>query len=88
MKIEIVQIFDIEDKDFGGDYLEVEVYCNGDLISEYGDHYHDKGLERAEGFVDGFLIGADVNILNVTIARLNRHEEIVDDNWEENLEDE
>lgn len=49
-----------DDKSCGGDYNDVEVIVDGKLAVQYGDHYHDKGTEKAEGFVDG-LIFAGLN---------------------------
>jgi hypothetical protein len=41
---------------FGGDYREIEIFMNGDLVASYGDHYHDKGREKADGFYDAISI--------------------------------
>lgn len=38
----------------GGDYESVGVYLGPDLIVDYGDYYHDKGVERAEAFIQGY----------------------------------
>jgi hypothetical protein len=56
LELTIVEIFSREDEDFGGDYIEVEVRDGDDLITEYGDHYHDKGRERAEAFIEGWMM--------------------------------
>lgn len=39
----------------GGDYYDVEIVLEstGEVIAQFGDHYHDKGLEKAEGFIEG-----------------------------------
>ena len=44
---------DINDYLCGGDYREVSITIDGTEMVRYGDHYHDKGRDKAEGFVDG-----------------------------------
>ena len=45
---------DGEDDDFGGDYWDLEILDeNGACIKTYGDAYHDRGSDKAEGFIDG-----------------------------------
>ena len=59
MKIEIKEIHGYyegeEVNDCGGDYDGVEVIIDDVVVAEYGDYYHDKGAEKAEGFVEGYL---------------------------------
>lgn len=38
-----------------GDYSRIEIYRDDVLVQEYGDQYHDKGREKAEGFFDGII---------------------------------
>ncbi len=43
------------DNEFGGDYDSVDVCLRiGDdrFLFQYGDYYHDKGLEKAQGIID------------------------------------
>ena len=60
-KVEILCCFPSE-ADFGGDYTSVEVAFDGKTVAEYGDYYHDKGSDKAEGFVQGvaFALGAQL----------------------------
>lgn len=39
------------------EYEYVTVELDGIELVEYGDHYHDKGRERAEAFVQGWHAG-------------------------------
>lgn len=39
----------------GGDYTEVRILIDDVLHIKYGDHYDDKGRDKAEGFLDGYL---------------------------------
>jgi hypothetical protein len=59
MQIEIKELHGYyegdEENDCGGDYDAIEVIIDGETVAEYGDHYHDKGFEKAEGFVEGYL---------------------------------
>ena len=40
------------DPDMCGDYDHVTVESEGQIIATYGDYYHDKGMEKALGFLD------------------------------------
>lgn len=40
------------DKNCGGDYREIEIFMDDKLVETYGDHYHDKGRDKSEGFYD------------------------------------
>ena len=54
MKITRIRHFSKEDDpECNGDYHGVTLEWNGEVIASYGDHYHDKGYEKSEGFVDG-----------------------------------
>ena len=59
MKIKILEIHEYyegeEVNDCGGDYDAIEVIIDDEVVTHYGDHYHDKGAEKAEGFVEGYL---------------------------------
>lgn len=56
-------------QDFDGDPYGYVVELNGEDIAEYGDHYHDKGQDKAEGFVHGYLyafgFGEDDHIVSI-----------------------
>jgi hypothetical protein len=54
-KIEIITHYTKSNLD--GDYSDVEVLLNGEQIGNWGDSYHDKGTEKAEGFVAGLIWG-------------------------------
>lgn len=41
-----------DDKDCGSDEYAVSVTVCGYTVAQYGDSYHDKGYEKAIGFVD------------------------------------
>ncbi len=57
-KIEKLYCFPSKD-DFGGDYSSVEVAFDGKTVAEFGDYYHDKGDDKADGFIEGvaFALG-------------------------------
>ena len=41
----------------GGDYAWIEIRDKrGELITWYGDDYHDKGYDKMKGFIDGMTI--------------------------------
>jgi len=53
MNVKITEHFSKEhDPKCYGDYCEVTIEVDGKLVRTYGDHYHDKGAERAEGYKD------------------------------------
>ena len=41
----------------GGDYSDVEVLLDGELLETFGDEYHEKGLTSSQSFVTGFITG-------------------------------
>lgn len=52
-----------------GDYSAVTVNIDGKLCAYYGDYYHDKGEERADGFVDGMrYLNPDANVTYNKVA--------------------
>lgn len=63
--LEIVTYFREDDFDFGGDYDGIRIFENGKVIRTYGDHYHDKGRERSQGYLDALK---DMNV-EVTVAQ-------------------
>jgi hypothetical protein len=52
LKVKKITRYEIDDTDCGGDYSEVLIEIRGEVVATYGDHYHDKGQEKAEGFID------------------------------------
>lgn len=60
--IEIITHFGKDDKDCSCDYYSVDVKFEGKIVRHYSDHYHDKGAEKAESFVDGVLFAEGHNI--------------------------
>lgn len=45
------------DTKFSKDYTSIEVLIDGTVVAEYGDEYHDRGMERADSFIDGYVLG-------------------------------
>lgn len=64
-KVAIHYVFPSED-DFGGDYYAVRVLFDGKQVVEYGDHYHDKGEDKADGFIEGFFAALGKIVPKVT----------------------
>lgn len=55
IKIRVERVHDKDPKSgFGvnGDYVMYRIFINDKLEITYGDHYHEKGQEKADGFVD------------------------------------
>ena len=42
-----------EDPEYLSDYAEVSLHVDGVEVARYGDAGHDRGREKAEGFVTG-----------------------------------
>jgi len=52
----VITYYHPDDKEFMGDYHSIEILdSTGVVVMNYGDHYHDKGSERAQGFIEGIL---------------------------------
>ncbi len=68
MSAHIVMVihYDTLDTYFACDYLSMEVIIDGKVVRDYGDNLHDRGLEKAEAFIDGFLCGKNKNWTPVT----------------------
>ena len=46
--------YSVDDEECNGDYYSVELKdSNGRTVARWGDDYHDKGLDKAEGFIQG-----------------------------------
>jgi hypothetical protein len=55
MKVFIIySVFPSED-DFGTDEWEIHLELDGEIIAKFGDYYHDKGSEKAKGFIEGYV---------------------------------
>lgn len=57
----------------GGDYIEVNVLIDDELYVTYGSHYDDKGRDKAEGFIDGYV--AAMGSVNTEYEDLVVHDE-------------
>ena len=51
MDINVITHYYADDTDCYGDYAAVSIEIDGIEIIQFGDHYHDKGREQAEGFI-------------------------------------
>lgn len=72
--LKIVTHYFETDPRFLGDYTSVEVHLDGVKVVEYGDAYHDKGQDKAQGFVDAVkaLVGEEhLNIQHERVADYN-----------------
>ena len=49
----VTGLFQSED-DFNGDAEAFVVMLEGKKLAEFGDDYHDKGQDKAEGFIFGY----------------------------------
>lgn len=70
MYIEVISHYDKnEDEYCTGDYCAVTVKIDDKTCQRYGDYYHDKGEQKAEGFIDGVrYFNPDVNVIYIKIA--------------------
>jgi len=63
IRVRIISHHDPEDMDGGGDECGVSVFVNDMCVAQYGDYYHDKGREKAIGFVDALRsLGYDFEV--------------------------
>ncbi len=70
MKFYVVTHYDQDDTEFMYDYTEVSVRHEGAVVAHYGDSYHDKGFEKAEGFIDGVKVMAELAGKTVEVVYL------------------
>lgn len=59
-EIAILKHYQKDDKEFSGDYSSIEILFDNKITVIYGDFYHDKGQERSEAFIEGFLKAVDL----------------------------
>jgi hypothetical protein len=64
--------FPKSDKNCNGDYYDVDVVVHaGERTwgAQYGDSYHEKGYERAEGFIDALqtVLGPKIPVLRIHV---------------------
>ena len=45
-----------------GDYEYVTIEKDGKVLKRYDDYYHDKGEEKADGYLDGYLAASKCDI--------------------------
>ena len=75
MNIETLIRFSADDAKFLGDYCEVLVLIDGKVARTFGDAYHDKGLVKADAFVDGFLHAVgDTQKISVAVRKVADYE--------------
>jgi len=59
-RIEVITHYPEDDKECLGDYIDIEIVVTGSSGAQryqrYGDHYHDNGSDKAEGFVDALQL--------------------------------
>lgn len=53
IEVTILTHFSKDDTDCSGDYYDIEIIINDKVVMTYNDYYHDKGEEKATGFIDG-----------------------------------
>lgn len=51
IKITVITHYHQSDPDFHADYWGVTVEFDGEEVAKFGDEYHDKGEDKAQGFV-------------------------------------
>ena len=70
MELDFVYHYEVDDKDCSGDYWDIEVFHKGELITEFGDEYHDRGMDKLEGFIEGieWITDSDVIVNRTEVA--------------------
>lgn len=73
IQIKIITHYLVDDPEFEGDYTQIEIFMNmglgHKLVKTYGDYYHDKGDEKAAGFMDGIsALTDDYSIEEIEVA--------------------
>ena len=68
--VKLVTHFFEDDEDQSGDYAGVDLYINDKMVKSFGDYYHDKGLEKAEAWVDciRWIIDDDIKVERENIS--------------------
>ncbi len=71
--ITVITHYPKSDKKCEGDYYDVEVFvkeAHQEFAMQYGDYYHDKGHDKAQGFVDAIhtLFGDKISVIRYNVA--------------------
>jgi hypothetical protein len=75
MKVDIIVYYGHDDPEFVYDYHAVAIEIDGEEELRYGDSYHDKGEEKAEGFADAILFLNPHAIVEWHVGNLTEEEE-------------
>lgn len=68
MNIVVIKHFYKDDIECGGDYASIDIEINKIKVITFGDYYHDKGEEQAQGFIEATKhFFPDCQILHVSI---------------------
>ena len=64
MLIEVVTHYHQDDVRCSSDYIDMEIFVDGEFVKSWGDDYHDKGHEKVEGFLEAVehFFGSDQEI--------------------------
>ncbi len=71
MKLKIVTHFTTDDPEFCADYYDIELFDESDeLVTEFGDYYHDRGDDKVEGFIEGaeWALGEKIEVERINVA--------------------
>ncbi len=53
--VKVITHYYKDDVNYTGDYDSVEIQINNTPVVLFGDSYHDKGKEKAQGFIEACL---------------------------------
>jgi hypothetical protein len=56
MTITRITRYGTDDPECNGDYYEVILKHGRKILGHFGDYYHDKGWEKADGFIAGMKV--------------------------------
>jgi hypothetical protein len=66
MQIEVRTRYAFDDPEMTSDYYAIEIYVDNKLMRSYGDYYHDKGYDKMQGWLDGFIDGVSLHNTELT----------------------
>ncbi len=68
-KVKVITHYDKKDTTFSGDYCSIDIEINGIPVVSFGDHYHDHGREKCQGFIEACLYFIpDIEIERINVA--------------------
>ena len=66
----IILHYNVDDVTCDGEYCNVDVEIDGRVVMEYGSDLEERGFERAESFIEGYVEATGLKY-KISVAKIN-----------------